>query len=330
MVHIFVINPVAGQGEAPGIISDIKMEAEARGLEFSMDETGKCEDAGNSGVIVYVTKSHDDGENYVRYICNNIKPLIKDTFRFYACGGDGTLNMVLNGVVGFDDVELAQIPYGTGNDFERSLPAGSGFDDVGAQMDGTIFTTDLIKFSGILDGEEKTRYCINMFNIGLDCDVVDLTAKVKKLPFVRGSLAYYLSLLAIFIRKKGTNLKIQYEDGEIYDGKLLLVAIGNGMYCGGGVKGVPKASLDDGRFDVSIVKHATRRDFRRMFPLYQEGRHLTDEEAKTHFEYRKSKKLIITPNKHEMRLCVDGEIMRAGRVEFEIAPACIDFVIPEN
>lgn len=330
MVHIFVINPKAGQGKAPLIEKSIEEEAAKRGLVFAYDKNGKCDDAGHANVIIYETDSEDAGERYVKYVCRSIKSLISDTFRFYAVGGDGTLHQVVNGCVGFDGVEVGQIPMGTGNDFVRSLPGGHDFTDIGAQMDGVTFPCDLIKYEGMNNGSLVQRYAVNMFNIGLDCNVVDLTGKVKKLPFVMGSFAYYLSVLIMFIEKKGAELRIEFENGEVYDGKLLLVAIANGEFCGGGVKGVPKASVDDGRFDVSIVKGATRREFLHFFPLYKEGKHLDDEHARRLFEYHKSKSLVITPKNGEMKLCTDGEITMAGKMTFNIETEAINFVLPKN
>ena len=46
--------------------------------------------------------------------------------------------------------------------------------------------------------------------------------------------------------KKGADIRIEYNDGRVLDGKILLIAIANGCYCGGGVKGVPYCKLDDG------------------------------------------------------------------------------------
>ena len=75
-----------------------------------------------------------------------------------------------------------------------------------------------------------------MFNIGFDCNVVDLTAKLKTYPLLAGSMAYLMAVLCILIRKKGADLRVEL-DGEVYeDGPVLLTALANGSFCGGGVK----------------------------------------------------------------------------------------------
>ena len=78
-----------------------------------------------------------------------------------------------------------------------------------------------------------------MFNIGFDCNVADMTAKMKKKPLISGSMAYLFSIFAILIKKKGANLKIELDDIVKYEGPLLLTSLANGCFCGGGIKSNP-------------------------------------------------------------------------------------------
>ena len=324
MKHVFLINPKAGQGEATDLEAEIKTQTELRGLTYTADQKRGVLYPDEYDVFIYFTKSVGDAERYVRFFCKVLEEK-KERIRFYACGGDGTLNEVVNGCYGFAFAEAACIPSGTGNDYVRCYPDAGDFHDVGAQMDGTAVDSDLIRYK--VEGE-RSRYCINMFNIGLDCNVVDLTAKMKKVPMVMGSFAYYLSVLVMLIGKKGADLRVEYDDGFVYDDKLLLIAIANGIYCGGGVKGIPKAITNDGLIDVSLVKKASRRDFVHMFGKYKKGTHLEDKRAKEMFIYKKCKSLTVTPRNGEMKLCVDGEITIAGRTTFQIVPDAIRFSVP--
>ena len=141
-------------------------------------------------------------------------------------------------------------------------------------MRGRSVSSDLIHFHAVYDNNITESYCANMFNIGFDCNVVDLTSRVKRWPLVGGSLAYLVSVFLILIRKKGADLRIEYDDGRVLDGKILLIAIANGCYCGGGVKGVPYCTLDDGLMDVSVVKDISRMCFLTLFPSYAKGTHM--------------------------------------------------------
>ena len=337
MKHFFIINPAAGQGRATDIEEEIRLQSELRGLLVTSDEK-HVNDPDDFDVIIYRTKGAGDAERYVRYICRTklgtdpdwtINGFVQRTgdeqFRFYACGGDGTLNEVVNGCYGFDGAEVACIPFGTGDDYIKCYPDAGDFTSISAQMDGKAVDSDLIRYTPEGAG---SRYCINMFNIGLDCNTADLTQKMKKAPFVSGSLAYILSLLLIFIRKKGTDLTIECDGEVIYDDKLLLVAIANGQDCGGGVKGIPQAVTDDGLMDISIVKKASRMQFVRLFGEYKKGTHLADEHARKLFVIKTGKHVVVTPRSGQMKLCIDGEISMVGKTSFDIVPAGIRFSVP--
>ena len=336
MKHFFIINPAAGQGMSVELEEKIWEQAELRGLMVTADQKRGVNAPDDLDVIIYRTKGVGDAERYVKYICRSIggsggdyegrHGMDREIFRFYACGGDGTLNEVVNGCYGFDFAEAACVPYGTGNDYIRNYPEAGDFSDVGAQMDGSAVPSDMIRYT--VEGEEP-RYAINMFNIGLDCNVADLTSRLKKLPLVQGHFAYILSVLVTFIKKAGTDLTIEGDDGLSYDDKLLLIAIANGTCCGGGVKGIPQAITNDGLMDVSIVKGATRREFVKLFNEYKKGTHLDDKAALEHFVIKKCTHLAVTPRKGKMKLCTDGEISFVGSTGFEIVPSAIRFSLPK-
>lgn len=317
--HYFVINPVAGQGKSPDLIPDIHAVCRVAGIDYEIHET----------------TGPGDTEQFVRTCCETrasgafSEGEPSDILRFYACGGDGTLSDVVNGAAGFDFTEVGCIPTGTGNDFVRNFPEAP-FDDLTAQIRGRSQLTDLIRYDGICDGEYVSRYCVNMFNIGFDSNVVDLTARMKRLPLMSGSLAYLFSVGAMLVEKKGANLRVEYEDGFVYDGKLLVIAVANGCFCGGGVKGIPKAVTDDGVFDVSMVRNIPRHMFAALFPKYMKGTHLSDPRLEDIIRYTHETALRISPNHKTMKLCVDGEITKAGPIRFAIAPKAFRFIIPSE
>ena len=180
MDTVFIINPKAGKAkDIEKLVSDIK-------------------NAVNDAEI-YMTKASRDATRFVREYCEK-----HSAARIFAYGGDGTLSEVVNGAVGFDGVEIGIIPSGTGNDFCRNFP-DSDFKDLSAQVGGEAIPCDVIRYRTTLNGEEKTGYCINMFNIGFDCNVADMTAKMKKNSFVNGSFAYIISIFTMLIKKNGAN-----------------------------------------------------------------------------------------------------------------------------
>ena len=89
----------------------------------------------------------------------------------------------------------------------------------------------------MIGGRFQQRYCANMFNIGFDCNVVELAGRLKKKPLISGSVAYLLAVAGMFIRKKGISLRLTDETAEterILDGEVLLCSVANGSYCAAG------------------------------------------------------------------------------------------------
>lgn len=308
MKTVFVVNPEAGQGKnidclIQSINSTIsKLKADAQ---------------------VYITKSIGDAEKYVKNFCEKIGPA-----RFIACGGDGTLNEVLNGAIQSKGSEIGVVPIGTGNDFCRNFEKGSCFQDIEAQINGETVECDAIKFSTSTENKEKEGYCVNMFNIGFDCNVADLTQDMKKKPFISGSLAYFVSILVTLIKKKGSNLKIEIDGKLVHNGKLLLTSVANGCYCGGGVKSNPLASIKDGLISINIIKNVTRRKLITILPHYMKGTHHSVSGIEKYIFTDKCEKVTVTPNDGGMRLCVDGEIVDAEKTQFEIVHNAFKFVVP--
>lgn len=311
MRKIFILNPAAGQGGASDFAEIIKNVAATLG------ET----------VEIYFTREIKDAERYARTVCQGKLP--EEAVRFYACGGDGTINEVVNGCFGFPNVEIGLVPTGTGNDYVRDYNKPEAFLDIEDQLKGKSTIVDLFRYSGFIDGKMQSRYCANMMNIGFDANVVYRVAQLKKLPLIGGSLAYMLGIFVELIAKNGTNLKLEFEDGTGYDGKMLLVAVAIGSYCGGGIKGLPLAKSNDGLLDVQVIKDATRRLFIHLLPKYVKGTHLEDKKAQKIIMYQQMKRIKITPNNGETRICVDGELEIAGPLEIEILPKSMHFIVPD-
>ena len=223
------------------------------------------------------------------------------------------------------------MPRGTGNDYIRNYGKVSDFKDIDCQISGKSVYSDAIKYRAIYNNKIMEGHCANMFNIGFDCNVVDLTSRIKRIPAVKGSFAYLLSVFVILIKKKGADLKIEYADGDIVDEKILLIAIANGCYCGGGVKGVPYCELDDGFMDVSVVRNVTRRFFVALFPSYAKGTHLEKKKMTERdiIRYSREKTLTVTANGESLRLCTDGEITTQKKIEFSIMPKAFRFIVPK-
>lgn len=327
MKHYFFVNPAAGQGVSFDTLSE-KIK-------------GACNELG-ADYEIYMTTGIGDGERRAREIAETMAA-DEESGRIYACGGDGTLNEVICGVTGFyEQMEREQpgraprrlsvgcIPTGTGNDMVRNFPGAADFRSVKAQLMGRPADIDLIWYAGVMDGVYREKYCANMFNIGFDCNVVELAGRLKKKPLIAGSTAYLLAVLGVFIQKKTIGLHLE-EDGEVLlDGDVLLCSIANGSFCGGGIHTSPQSDVSDGFFDLNIVNDVTRLAFLKLFPKYKAGTHLSVPGIEKTIRIKKCRRLTLAPKAESFFLCADGEICTAKSVTFEIRPKALSFILPAD
>ncbi len=301
MKTVFIVNPCAGKNnDITSLINSINAQA---------------------GVTVYLTKNPGDATEYVKNFC-----LKNGGGRFIACGGDGTLNEVLNGAMDCDKAEIGVIPIGTGNDFCRNFGEEYDFYDIPSILEGRGVSCDAIKYTN----SYGTGYCLNMFNIGFDCNVADMTSEMKKKPFISGSLAYFISIFLTLIKKKGANLKIVLDGNLRHSGRLLLTSLANGSYCGGGIKSNPLADITDGLININIIKNVSRLRFLALLPYYMNGTVLEKRGAERFISSEKCRSITISPKGGKMRLCVDGEITDADETTFEVVHNAFTFVLPKT
>ena len=235
---------------------------------------------------------------------------------------------MVNGAAGNNETEIGVIPIGTGNDFCRNFPEKEKFYSVYHQLTAKSHKCDAISYETKVDDEQKCGYCVNMFNIGFDCNVADLTNKIKKNRFITGTIAYIISIFTVLIKKKGADLTLEIDGKEDHKGPLLLTSIANGSYCGGGIKSNPIANVNDGLINMNIIYNISRLNFLTKLPFYMKGTHIKLRNIEKIIANRKCRKITVTPAKGKMRLCIDGEITDAGRTEFKIVHDAFNFVLP--
>ena len=323
MKHIFIINPAAGQGkELETLRQEILRETRLRLIE----------------AVIHRTNARGDAERTAARYAAELKG---EEARFYACGGDGTLNEVINGAAGYQNISVGMIPIGTGNDTIRNFsPPEKAFRSVAAQLTGTPQQIDLLRCRGRIDGINVDRFCVNMINNGFDCNVVEMARELKKKPLISGPAAYFLSIFGKFIEKEGVNLRIEEVGGPegpelLEEGKVLLCAISNGSFCGGGIKSAPQSIVDDGYFDVNIVKDVSRAKFLKFLPAYKNGTHLNKAGVEEILDVRKSKEIVVSPGPESLEetggtfnLCVDGEVFSTTGITIRIREKALRFVLP--
>jgi len=300
MKHIFIINPAAGKGDSENkILPQIIKYVKEHGDDFEIHRSlNKAE------IISYVHARASLGE----------------PIRFYAVGGDGTICDVVSGMVEFGNAELTVIPCGSGNDFVRNFTHKENFLSLDKLVNGNIEYIDVIQYND--------EYCINMLNAGTDCEVVIAAAELRK-KGVGGAKSYAQAALPILSKKP--LYKFEYTDinGEKVQEDLMLVAIGNGMFCGGGFKSCSKAKLNDGLMDVVYIKPAYGPMLAPLLWQYHQGTYVNSAIAQKYFEYRQTSEIWIKPL-DDINLSTDGEVSKFQESNIKVLSKAIKFVIPQG
>jgi diacylglycerol kinase family enzyme len=330
MDHLFLVNPAAGKGSQKGRGRAQKHEAEVE--QFIGQIRRAAEKIGCQAEIVR-TEGPGDAERKAAAFAEAAKG---NPARIYACGGDGTLNELINGVSEYPEIEVGVLPIGTGNDTIRNFTDSYGkalpkevFLDPERQLLGRAVTVDLLRYEGVLDGKFQSRLCINMLNNGFDCNVVARAGELKQKRFISGSFAYLLAVFAMFVKKQGISLKITADGKVISRGNVLLCAAANGCYCGGGIKGLPMARMDDGKIELSILKDIKRRTFLHMLPKYADGTYLQTPQAESIVIRGKYDQVILEPDMGNRFLtCADGEISETTGITITALPHAMHFIVP--
>ena len=128
MEHVFIVNPVAGKADA---------------RNFLLPELERAKQALGAEATVECTTRPGEARDIARRWAQTGAPV-----RLYACGGDGTLNEVFAGALGFANAQVASVPCGSGNDFIRTFGQSARFLDIAAQMTGRAVPVDLIEANG--------------------------------------------------------------------------------------------------------------------------------------------------------------------------------------
>ncbi len=299
MKHIFILNPAAGSG---------------RSYQELMKELRECPEQ----ISVYETKYPGDAVRFIREYCRKER----EPVRFYACGGDGTIHEVAEGIVGFEQAEMSCYPCGSGNDFVKYYGGAERFRSLKGLIAADPVPIDLIRVGD--------RYSINVVNFGFDTCVAKTMIRMKNKKLIGGKRAYSYGVFKAVLTAMRNKAEI-YADGELLnpDGKFLLCTAANGKYIGGAFQCAPRSLNDDGFMEVCMVKPVSRFRFIKLLPAYTAGRHLDDPRFQDIIQYRRCRTLEVKAPEG-FAISVDGEIMEISRFICETVPGAIRFAVPPD
>ncbi|CAN5401813.1 diacylglycerol kinase family lipid kinase [soil metagenome] len=251
-----------------------------------------------------------------------------------ACGGDGTINEVANGILrSGEDVELGVMPSGTGGDFRRTIGLPIKNRDVAAKLrDGQTKMIDAGKVTFLgHSGETVSRYFLNVSSFGLAADVI---ARVKVAqPFdwlpneaLRGKANFAASTLHEVFDLNPVNIRVKLDNGDERTLQTINFCVANSRYFGGGMMIAPDALLSDGLLDViNIGDIGTAKILLNAYTLYR-GTHNQLKEVQSTLA-RRIEAAAVNPSE-KIEIEVDGELLGRLPAVYEIVPNAIRVRIP--
>lgn len=276
---------------------------------------------------VAFTKGPGDGIDLARNACESGRRFI------IACGGDGTISEIVNGIMqSGKDVELGIFPSGTGGDFRRTLGLPTTPRDIArALKDGDTRSIDVGKVTYVgHDGNPTSRYFINVTSFGLAASVIERVKGASSLNWlpldtVRGRASFALSTLQEVVGMGTTNVLVKLDDKPEKPLGTVNFCIANARYFGGGMMIAPNAKLADGYLDVVNVGDInTAKIILNAYTLYR-GTHLDLPEVK---EIR-AKRIEVRPvDEREIHIEIDGELPGRLPAIYEVVPHSLRIRVP--
>ncbi len=297
MKHLFIINPAAGSRDRTDKYTKAIQQAFANRQEEYRIAVSACP----GDCTRLAREAARSGEAY----------------RLYACGGDGTLNEVVAGAAGYDNVSVTCYCGGSGNDFVKLFNQPEAFLDLERLLDCEETAFDLVRCNEDL--------CLNICSVGLDARIGTDVSNYKRLPLLSGFRAYALSAVINTIRGVSEHYVVEI-NGEQIDGEHTLICACNGRYYGGGFNPVPTADPSDGLLDVLLVKKVSRLKVLEVIGKYKAGRYAALPTLVRHFQCKSLKILCDKPTP----INLDGELRIGQTVNIQIADEKIRFFYPKG
>ncbi len=223
---LYIYNPAAGRRTAKASLSDVVEVFSRQGYEITVHPTQGRGDATRTVL--------EDGGGFDRVVC---------------CGGDGTLNETVQGLLALPADKrpvLGYIPAGTTNDFSRTLELPRTLPELAeAAGAGAPRPIDV--------GEAAGRPFTYVAAFGLFTDVSYSTPQANK--NLLGHFAYLLEGMGRLASIPSYHMKVSTPEGKEVEGDFIYGMVGNTVSVGGLVN-LPrdKVLLDDGRFEVILIR----------------------------------------------------------------------------
>lgn len=218
----FIVNPAANADRSLHHIDWLRQEASSLWKNFE----------------IVIAEKHQSLDKLAKAKSKNFDVIV-------ACGGDGTISQIINGLAQTDTI-LGVLPIGSGNDFVKSLGLNKTLPEcLEIIYQNHITRIDLIRYKGDAEG-----WCANTIGMGIDGWA---NFYAHQTSWIKGQLKYYWGALRAIINFRGSQMKIQSAE---FSGKdhFIMATICNGQWEGGSFFVAPDADMSDGMMDVLSIE----------------------------------------------------------------------------
>ena len=294
-----ILNPKSGRGQGAARRNELEQR-----LAEAVQESGKLGRCVEWEIQETTFASH--GIELAKQAANAGATIVA------AAGGDGTLNEVVNGLIGTNAC-LGLLPFGTGNDFARHLGIGTDLKlGVHTLLHGKPTPADV--------GCVRGRYFINIAGCGFDALVAERVNRGFRM--LHGTSAYIAAVGHTLMTFSAVNMRLTL-DGQTHELRAMMCSVANTSSYGGGMKITPDAAIDDGLFDVCVIKEAGKIEFLRTFPRVFQGTHITHPKVQM-FRARQ----VIVESDPPLPVLIDGDVSGTTPAEFTLSPHAISIMTP--
>ena len=240
-------------------------------------------------------------------------------------GGDGTINDAVNGLgkAGFpEDVTLALLPAGTGNDLAATLDIPANPDEAEDVIrQSRVRTLDVARVRSEGVGE---RFFINVASGGLGAEISD--ANEEELKKRWGKLSYLRASLEVARNFDVREISLAL-DGEERRVRAVNIAVGNCRYAGGGWLAAPKANPEDGLLDVVVIETLGLTEVLALTPAALAKSDYLDKEG---VYFARAKEVRVETQPPGLEFSADGEVIGDEPAEFTVIPSALKVIVGPN
>ena len=282
MKHIFIINSFTTKEKTNELKEKIKTYCHNKKIDY----------------IIEVNSLETSTEEIVKKYKNN-------NYIIIGIGGDGIINRILNGIMNTKNI-LGFIPYGTGNDFYKSVKK---------EIKEEITPIDVAKINN--------KYFINTSCFGIDADVAN-NKNIVKTKLIPKKQKYNIALIYTFFKYKCRELEVEVNN-EKYNDLYTTIAICNGSYYGSGYNIAPISDLQDSLLDVYLVPKLKKLSMIKLILKMKKGKHQDSDKLK----YFKTNKITLKSPK-KITCNIDGEELTDDTFNIELIPKGIKIYYNEE